>query len=558
MAPVARFLVVRSYGTALPGRLAGSIGARMGGADLRAVRLRRLLQTAASLGLLLANVTMFSACSAATAGDDGTGGSPPVPGATSLMFVEDDTLLLEPGYLGEVSVRVQPPGFHSVSFALVANPSDSAFDGFLDAATVVTDETGLAHNVVQAPTSSAVFLVRASVGDTLVATRTVSVSTEGFATLVATPAYSGVRSIGSWQAVASLNKTCSDLDDIWNDGALEAEGNENAVTLSGVPVGSEVALVVRAGQYVGGCVSISELDAGEVRELEVPVTDRPMQISGTSLELELDIEERTVSFVDLLGAAAARGAADYALGYGEDADVLFADCVSSIADSTDREAFLARAEDHGYADLLRAHLPSPTALREVVLGQLLDAAQRVDGPSVWSLVAELEGESSMLTLVAAAGVPVAMSGFLGSSDLSVVREPADRLVLGADLEFQATRWLGAIAESTEDTGPLEALLDAAQCEEVASAWLEAGALDVYLNCDQDCATALCEDGLRLGWDRARTTADDLTTLRVGISGSVEIDDEARPTALSGEWIGSVDAGALSVAGIAREFDASAR
>ncbi len=234
-----------------------------------------------------------------------------------------------------------------------------------------------------------------------------------------------------------------------------------------------------------------------------------MQISGTSLELALDIEERTESFVDLLGAAAARGAADYAPGYGEDADVLFADCVSSIADSTDREAFLARAEDYGYADLLRAHRRRPRRCARWSSGSCSTRLSESTGRACGRSSPSWRAKSSMLTLVAAAGVPVAMSGFLGSSDLSVVREPADRLVLGADLEVQATRWLGAIAESTEDTGPLEALLDAAQCEEVASAWLEAGALDVYLNCDQDCATALCEDGLRLGWDRARTTADDL-------------------------------------------------
>lgn len=537
MAPVARFLVVLRRG---------------GGAPARPFGLRPrpwLLRLGLLLALTVASVATFPACSAAAGDDDGGGGSLPTPGATSLAFVPSATLLLEPGTLGDLSVRVEPPGFHAVSFSLVANPSDTAFDGFLEAAHVLTDQHGIAHNVVQAPSSSAVFVVRASVGDDLVASRTISVSTDGFATLVARPTYTGVREVSSWRAHATLNATCADLESIWNKGELEVRGDEDEVELTGVPVGSDVALVVRAGKYVGGCATVTRLGAGEVRELSVPVTDRPLQLDGTSLELGLDIEERTEPFVNLLGEAAARGAADFALGYGEDADVLLADCAASVSASSDRQAFLARAEEHGYADILRGYLPSPTALRELVLAHLVEAAKRVDGPLVWHLVADFAGESSSLSVSTAASVPVGMSGFLGSSNLSVAREPGDRLVLGAALEFQATRWLGAIAEATSEVEPLAALLGAVPCDEIGAAWVEAGARDVYLNCDADCAAALCEDGVRVGWDRARTTADTLTTLRLGISGKATIDDEARPTLLAGEWVGNIDDGALSVGGV---------
>jgi len=487
-------------------------------------------------------------CSEATVGDDGVGGAPPTPGAESVAFLPGATLLLEPGFVGELVVQVQPPGFHSVSFSLMANPSDTAFDGFLEAANVVTDETGQARNQLQAPTSSAVFVVRASVSDTVFTTRTVSVSTEGFATLVAIPAYTGARSIGSWSAVASLGVTCSDLESMWEEGALEAEGDEDMVTLPGVPVGSPVALVLRAGHYIGGCVSVSDLSAGEVRELEVAVTDRPLQLTGTSLELSLDVEERTESFVALLGEAAVRGATDYAMGHGEDADVLFADCAEAIEDEADREAFNGLAETYGYADIVRAHLSAQTALRDVVQAELVEAATHVDGPSVWMVTAELDGTSSTLVLSSAAGVPAAVSGFLGSAVLSVGREPNDLLVLGADLEFQPTRWLAAIAKRSNDQDPLDLLLEAADCTALAEAWIQAAGGELYPGCDEECAVELCEDGLQLGWDRARETAKDLTTLRIGISGEARIDDEATPIGLTGDWVGSIDAGELSVAG----------
>jgi len=468
--------------------------------------------------------------------------------ATSVTFVPAETLLLEPGAIGEVVVQVEPPGFHTVSFSLVANPSDTHFDGFLDAASVMTDEYGIARNEVRAPTASAVFSVRASVDDTLFSMRTISVSTEGFATLVATPEYAGVREFDSWTAVASLGTTCSELESLWTGGALEARGNGEQATLPGVPVGADVALVLKAGEYIGGCATVSGLTAGEQRELRIPVTDRPLQLAGTSLELWLDIDERTEPFVALLAGAAERGALDYALDFASDADVLLADCAESIEDDSDRDAFVEAAEQFGYRDRAAATLKQSTALRETVRSQLLEAATRVDGAGVWALSAELDGSSSMLVLEAAAGVPAAMSGFLGSSDLSVVREPADRLVLGADLEFQATRWLSAIAEAASDAGPIEQLVEAAGCDDLVIAWVETASDEVYPGCDEECGRALCEDGLRLGWDRARTTAQDLTKLRIGISGDVEIDEDAKPTELRGDWVGSFDSGDLSVAG----------
>src|SRR6187402_3746216 len=87
-------------------------------------------------------------CAAGTDPGPETGGSAPMPGAESITFSPSETLLLSPGDRGELSVRVEPAGFHSVSFTLAANPSDTEFDGFLEAANVVTDAYGVAQNIV--------------------------------------------------------------------------------------------------------------------------------------------------------------------------------------------------------------------------------------------------------------------------------------------------------------------------------------------------------------------------------------------------------------------------
>jgi hypothetical protein len=521
--------------------------------------LPRFLSGSASLRGLAAAVSLAAlglSCSGGAPAGDGMGGAPPTPGAESITFDPGETLLLSPGDLGEITVLVEPAGFHSVSFSLVASASDTAFDGFLEAANVVTDEDGVAHNQIHAPSSPAVFVVRASVTEELFATRTVSVSTEGFATLIVTPTYTGLREVEEWEAVASLGVGCTDLESLWGEGSLDAAGQDQEVTLADVPVGPEVALVVRAGEYIGGCVSVTDLAAGEERAVEVPVTDRPLQLSDAAFDLALDVEERTESFVALLGQAASDGAAAYAGDYEEDASVFLADFAQSIKDDSDRDAFSENAGEYGFTELTLARLAAPTALRDVVQSELIDAATLVDGPAVWVLSAELDESSSTLILSSAAGVPAAVSGFLGSSVLSVVREPGDRLVLGADLEFQATRWLGAIAESDEtsaeggDMAPLARLEAEVDCEALAGDWLGATGADLYPACGELCAVTLCENALQMGWDRARTTGKDLTTLRVGISGQAEIDDQARPIGLSGDWVGSIDSNELSVAGAA--------
>jgi len=510
-------------------------------------RLGRLLLEA-SLGCVLTCL----GCAAETSPGPETGGSPPVLGAESIEFRPSETLLLGPGDRGELTLQVEPAGFHSVSFSLAASPSDTGFDGFLEAANVVTDASGLAQNVIQAPSSAAVFEVRASVGDTLVAVRTVSVSTEGFATLIATPAYDGVRDVDSWDAVATLGVSCADLEALWDEGDLEAHGSSRRATLSDVPVGPDLALVVRAGRYIGGCVTISGLAAGEERAVEVPVTDRPLQLTDSSFDLTLDIEERTEPFVQLLQQAATQGASDYAQAYEEDADVLLADCASAIEESEQREYFLAHTAAFGYLEVTRSHLSSPTVVRDVVLSRLIQAAASIDGPGVFELTAELDGTNSTLTLARAGGVPRALSGFSDVPSLSVVREPDDHLILSADLEFQATRWLGAIAFSGADADidVPAALVAAADCAGLVTAWAQAGGVEIYPDCDDDCALAVCQAGLELGWERARTTAEGQTILRVGISADAEIDDEAHPIALTGEWVGSIDSSELSVAGSA--------
>jgi hypothetical protein len=472
-------------------------------------------------------------------GEAGEGGA----AGLSLRFVPEETLQLEPGETEALSVEVTPPGFHSVEFALIAEDADAAFDGFLADVRVVTGGAGDARTSLTAPSQPALFVVRASTRGGATAERVVSVSSQGFVSVVAEPRYSGERDVPEWTASARVGRTCSEVSDPWTDGALTVS-SDTAPLLEDVPVGPPVAIVVRAGRYASGCATAVALQAGERARLVVDVVDRPIQLDEGALTLTLDVEERTEAFVGLLGDAAAEGAAAYAGSAPTDAELLLADLEAATPTSDARDDFAARAATHDFQGVLETHLGGPSAARDELEAVLLEAAARVEGPAVFVGRLELgEGEppasEPVFYLASAAGVPAALSGFLGATPWTSVPEPEDVLVLGGSLSFSPVRWLTSLAEhAPEDSAqlaPAARLAAALDCTALGASLAAAAGGESYDGCDADCSVALCEAAFARGWARAAAAGTQLASLRVALTGAAEVDDEARPVALSGSW-----------------------
>ena len=89
------------------------------------------------------------------------------------------------------------------------------------------------------------------------------------------------------------------------DGARLVSGAPGAKTLVlPVPVDVALAVTVRAGHYIGGCVNVPPLSEGDDNQVLVYASDRPLNLAATELSLSLGATDAHPAFDKLLQASA--------------------------------------------------------------------------------------------------------------------------------------------------------------------------------------------------------------------------------------------------------------
>lgn len=479
--------------------------------------------------------------------DEGTSGQE----ATSLTFVPGGVLKLLPLEPVDLNVAAAPPARYRVRFALLADAPDAGpNDASLNRAEVLTDTRGVATVTLTAPSTPSTFTVRATIGD-LEARLPVSVSDQGYATIVAQPSYGGVRTIETWVASVRIGSTCADWAGFPSqDSALVATSPHNETpTIEAVPVGPIAAVSVRSGQFAYGCTNVPDLTTDEVRTVPVEVLDRPLQLDG-ELDLSLFLDEQQEEWSALLSNAVSESLSAFRNGSADDVWMLLEDM--QTLDENVREVFGEQGENaETYYAEIRPNLGEATLTNQA--RAWLEAGIENLGPLEGAL--ELRSSSATFRLVSASGVPADESGFLGTSTWSAFADPGDTLVLGGLLRFQATRWVVALAngpalEKFPAAGDAaEALVWVADCPLIADKLTTAaGGGVLYPGCDSTCVQHLCEAAIVAAWVRAADAGGDLTRLAIGLTGTAQVDDEARPVSLNGSWLGTLAGPSSAVGG----------
>ena len=184
--------------------------------------------------------------------------------AESIVFVPSSALTMVAGQPAELVVQVQPPGVHTVRFALLGK-TDNAF---LSQGVVETSADGVAKTTLNALSAASSFTVRAA-SSRVSGTLDVVTLEASQASLVIKPNYEGRRPVESWVASVHLNTTCSSLQGIpFPDGQLDSDGAET-VRIAGIPAEVPMAVVVRAGQFAGGCRGVPSLRANSEADVEI-------------------------------------------------------------------------------------------------------------------------------------------------------------------------------------------------------------------------------------------------------------------------------------------------
>lgn len=498
------------------------------------------------LPLILAAAVPGLACSRDVDGE----ASPVGPGVAgpdaSLRFESTGTIELAPGEERAVGVTGSPPARYEVRFSLVGE----ARGAWLDQTTVVADAAGRAAVNVHAPSVASTFRLRATIKDGPSAEIGVSVSEKGFGTVRVVPVYGGGRQATEWTASVKAGTTCADIAATLPDepeGALvaTASAEDAAVEIESAPVGPSLAVAIRAGRAMWGCVDVPDLAAGEVREVEVEVKDGPIDLGATTLALSLAFTPN--ADVGALLAATTARVVDAFLPEGGEAAALL-DAMALAAPSDQAELFAEQRALGDWDGLAAAHLAgNGSALREVCGGWATaglaalpaEITGQVEGIADVPGKAWLEVETLGGVAAEDAGVPPT------AHQMSWTADPGDVLRLTGAVYWMPSRYVGAAAwAGAQEAQPgvasvAEALAQAAGCADLGAE------LQGYAECDPACLAALCEAGLAARWQLAldASAMAGLTgTVSIAASGPGTVDQDAVPVAWSAQWLGKISDG----------------
>lgn len=480
-------------------------------------------------------------------GAGGAGGTRNGPSA--LEFVEMDALELRPRQEQTLRVRTTPPGVHLVRFSLTGESAD----GSLTRTEITSGADGLVETVLVAPSQPTTFSVRASVGTSVSAALPVSVGELGLAELAVTPVYEGKRTLQQWIASVHPGKACAEL--VGNpppDGtAVTTASPSEVLDVTGVEAGGVGAVVVRSAQLAGGCSDVA-LTAGAVQEVTVQIIDRPIQLKETDLDLRLGVEP---SEAWTAAAVAALEQLEDALTgpSGSDASALL-DAMDASLELPAAAAFSDARSLFDWDGKLVAMSPSSNErwIRDYVAGWVDDESASLVGPSVLKgrlLKAGNTPGFGSWRLQSVAGLEPETVSWPRDVLVTWSAQPDDTLELGVEIFWLPSRLVAGLADRgarSEVPGAADvpaALAELLSCNDLSATLTLGGTVTAFDDCDSTCFKDLCVAGLERLWGEARdASTGTVANLAINAAGDAQLDTSARPTGLTGTWVGTLDVG----------------
>lgn len=506
-----------------------------------------------------ANADLGAGAAAAGSGDAGADSGGNDSQTIALAFVPSTTtpLTLEPKASHQLTVQTTPPGLFRIRFALLGD--NGAADAVLDADEVDTDAEGVAHVTLIAPSRPARFDVRASSTSPAQAVRqTVIVSATDVTTLRVRPSYSGRRQITEWTATASAQPGVS-CNDLAGNPPPDGEHSNTAplgtsLEIADVPVGVDLAVTVRAGHYIGGCVNVPALSEGDGNQVLVFASDRPLNLDGTFLSLSLGATEPHPAFDKLLQGSASL-AENALLGSAKNDITALLDEMREVAPAAGREAFSIARTQNGWDSALESAFGKSSARR------MRDPAQRwltagllaLDAPNALVGYLSPKGNAASFTLSTVGTATPSSAGFPGFFEATWSGDSNDTLLFGMDLNWEPSRLVTtlavapALSEFPQATSIENALSLSVGCAQVGQVLLASGVSPgniAFASCDESCTVSLCSNAVAAAWGKAQLSSGaEVATLSITASGTARVGDEAQATQLDGTWLGELRTGA---------------
>jgi hypothetical protein len=485
-------------------------------------------------------------------------GMPPTaPPDAKLAFEEQGTLALAPGETRTVTVIADPPNSYEITFALFGAPLEAS----LNKSKVAADSDGRASVTVKAPNGSTSFQLRASIKEGVFAELPIAVSDKGFGSLRVIPVYGGSRDVTTWVASAVTGTNCKAIADLLPE-KLQAPQNATAPAggeplIESVPVGPNVAVVLRAGFYMWGCTDEPNLKAGQELSVKVPVIDRPIDLSGTDLDVELAFKAEGAPYADIMKEASfalVGGLLPSSIDGASSAllDAMIATSPPDIADLLTEERAMQGWDVKAGEHLGTLTTPPNEQILQWIEGKLKPAAGdplMAESSISGRLVAAKNAPTKALFQVTSfGGVDAEAAGIPASHLMTWTADASDTVMLGSTLYWMPSRYVGGVAlEAAKEALPgimsmSEALGAIFNCSELAAS-LAGG-----MSCDAACLEALCHTALGDLWKNgleASAQAGIVGEIEILGSAKAKVDNYAAPMSIAGTWLGSLSNGSVT-------------
>jgi hypothetical protein len=511
-----------------------------------------------TVGLWAALLLLLTACDAlrqAPATGEGTGYVAPPgpdggPGRSDLdiLLVSRDQQV-QPGNSSIIEIQVIPAGSYEVTLAVRGNGG-----AFLDRDRVVTDEEGRATAVLTVPTEdsalSVLAVVEGSTGEL-----PISVG-KAWATVVVEPQYSGERPVDEWIVQVLFDGSpCPDA-------IFEAEGEVFEVgapiQFDDIPAARPVQVFARGGKYISGCAADVTLRPGLPNVIALPMRDRSLQLAGLEMHLRLSFT-RTPELEGALSSLAEQMLTAFRAGLATDVEGLLyamAEVYAVRAPRYGRSGFDVAATERGWVRAVEEHLAARNAATNPISATVrgwLDSGMMLVFSDEGFLFGTLTAEEDQGTLVARLLIdslgPLSprIAEVTASSNVVLVAtsddDDDDKVSVGFQLPIRPSRVLGELGKWSASVEALSdvphALGAALDCTALGEELLARSddQAEPLPECTPSCLNQVCNDALLWMWAQAEQAALSERPLDFLATGPAQIDSEARPLQLGGEWTG---------------------
>jgi hypothetical protein len=514
----------------------------------------------AAPGALLFAFAFASACST-TASDSGTAApSAPSPNSSdgasagaAITFEFDTTkkcngsdgLCVAP--LVDVRIVVSAPDA-SVGVALEGDYVDASLDA---------DELALTagHGIVTlhaaSKTTTFRLVARMTSDPTRSAELLIMVSSGGFATLRASPAYAGHRPAPELLATAVVGTSCASLAKSPPSDQAPWTGAPRTIPIAlPVDAGAPLSVYVRIGHYAFGCSDVAPLATNDTRDVIVDVIDSPMALDQTDLDVRFAYDADTATTAGwsaVLDGAIQRvsGAFFPSSTPASEGTALLDGVRATIASPDDQAQFDALRSQYGWDAKAASWLTSmKPSMHDRAAAWLAATKKDALGPLVVHLASGTSPQTAAVTGSAFGDLSASSAALVPPSAFGWTADPDDTVHLSGAVELASTPLVAHLA----DLHAAKNVSQATDCPSAIAIGIDGPGLAAslvgssvsYGACAAPCTADAIRTAIAAAWVKAgaaATAGADVVHFALTASGPAGVGDHAEPTQFSGRWVG---------------------